>query len=91
MNVFRKKNFLFSSRGIPSPPQHTDSPEVYANMTIENFERAASIVPFSIAEKWMANAARQQGINIQINYREQAHLHITELMNDQLIIKWLIA
>lgn len=46
--------------------------EVYANMTIENFERAASIVPFSIAEKWMANAARQQGINIQINYREKA-------------------
>mmetsp|Transcript_114761 Transcript_114761/g.180710 ORF Transcript_114761/g.180710 Transcript_114761/m.180710 type:complete len:1113 (+) Transcript_114761:62-3400(+) len=46
--------------------------EVYANMTIENFERAASIVPFSTAEKWMANAARQQGINIQINYREKA-------------------
>jgi len=45
--------------------------EVYANMTIENFERAASIVPFSIAEKWMANAARQQGLSIQINYREQ--------------------
>merc|ERR1712151_109323 len=46
--------------------------EVYANMTIENFERAASIVPFSIAEKWMANAARQQGINVQINHREKA-------------------
>eukprot|EP00427_Karlodinium_veneficum_P025303 CAMPEP_0169102040 /NCGR_PEP_ID=MMETSP1015-20121227/21956_1 /TAXON_ID=342587 /ORGANISM="Karlodinium micrum, Strain CCMP2283" /LENGTH=1112 /DNA_ID=CAMNT_0009163117 /DNA_START=28 /DNA_END=3366 /DNA_ORIENTATION=+ len=46
--------------------------EVYANMTIENFERAASIVPFSTGEKWMANAARQQGINIQINYREKA-------------------
>merc|ERR1712139_555777 len=46
--------------------------EVYANMTIENFERAASIVPFCVAEKWMANAARQQGINIQINYREKA-------------------
>jgi len=46
--------------------------EVYASMTIENFERAASIVPFGIAEKWMANAARQQGINIQINYREKA-------------------
>merc|ERR1719498_2260461 len=46
--------------------------EVYANMTIENFERAASIVPFSVAEKWMANAARLQGINIQINYRERA-------------------
>jgi len=29
-------------------------------------------VPFSIAEKWMANAARQEGINIQINYREKA-------------------
>jgi len=46
--------------------------EVYQNMTIENFERAASIVPFAQAEKWMANAARQQGINIQINYREKA-------------------
>mmetsp|Transcript_23469 Transcript_23469/g.52737 ORF Transcript_23469/g.52737 Transcript_23469/m.52737 type:complete len:1166 (+) Transcript_23469:139-3636(+) len=46
--------------------------EVYANMTIENFERAASIVPFSIAEKWMANAARQHGINIQINYSHKA-------------------
>merc|ERR1712187_357953 len=46
--------------------------EVYANMTIENFGQAASIVPWSVAEKWMANAARQQGINIQINYREQA-------------------
>lgn len=46
--------------------------EVYANMTIANFERAASIVPFSIAEKWMANAARQQGINIQINYSHKA-------------------
>lgn len=46
--------------------------EVYANMTIDNFERAASIVPFSLAEKWMANAAQQQGINIQINYREKA-------------------
>merc|ERR1712060_985774 len=46
--------------------------EVYANMTIQNFEKAASIVPFSVAEKWMANAARQQGINIQINYREKA-------------------
>merc|ERR1712066_732415 len=46
--------------------------EVYSNMTIENFERAASIVPFSIAEKWMANAARQHGINIQINYSHKA-------------------
>merc|ERR1719203_2484842 len=46
--------------------------EVYANMTIDNFERAASIVPFSIAEKWMASAARQHGINIQINYSHQA-------------------
>merc|ERR1719330_849914 len=46
--------------------------EVYANMTIENFEHAASIVPFSIAEKWMANAARQHGINIQINYSHKA-------------------
>jgi len=46
--------------------------EVYANMTVENFERAASIVPFNIAEKWMANAAKSHGINIQINYREQA-------------------
>merc|ERR1712187_692362 len=46
--------------------------EVYANMTIENFEKAASIVPFNIAEKWMANAARQQGINIQINYSQKA-------------------
>merc|ERR1712187_932596 len=46
--------------------------EVYANMTIENFGQAASIVPWSVAEKWMANAARQQGINIQINYREKA-------------------
>merc|ERR1711920_1223218 len=46
--------------------------EVYSNMTIENFERAASIVPFSIAEKWMANAARQHGINIQINYSQKA-------------------
>merc|ERR1719203_2781776 len=46
--------------------------EVYANMTIENFERAASIVPFSVAEKWMANAARQHGINIQINYSDKA-------------------
>merc|ERR1712087_387742 len=46
--------------------------EVYANMTIDNFERAASIVPFSIAEKWMANAARQHGINIQINYSQKA-------------------
>merc|ERR1712039_393896 len=46
--------------------------EVYSNMTIENFERAASIVPFSEAEKWMANAARQQGINIQINYSQKA-------------------
>merc|ERR1712217_290195 len=45
---------------------------VYSNMTIENFERAASIVPFAIAEKWMANAARQQGINIQINYSHKA-------------------
>ena len=46
--------------------------EVYANMTIDNFEKAASIVPFSIAEKWMANAARQHGINIQINYSHKA-------------------
>ena len=80
--------------------------EVYANMTIENFERAvrhvlcsllcksnisgcltfflekrccnnvlftkASIVPFSLAEKWMANAAKDQGINIQINYSQEA-------------------
>lgn len=46
--------------------------EVYANMTISNFESAASIVPFNIAEKWMANAARQQGINIQINYKDRA-------------------
>merc|ERR1712066_896942 len=46
--------------------------EVYSNMTIENFERAASIVPFAIAEKWMANAARQHGINIQINYSQKA-------------------
>merc|ERR1719203_1589567 len=46
--------------------------EVYANMTIDNFERAASIVPFSIAEKWMASAARQHGINIQINYSHKA-------------------
>lgn len=46
--------------------------EVYCSMTIEHFERAASVVPFSIAEKWMANASRQQGINIQINYRQQA-------------------
>merc|ERR1712113_849329 len=46
--------------------------EVYSNITIENFESAASIVPFSIAEKWMANAARQQGINIQINYSQKA-------------------
>eukprot|EP00428_Durinskia_dybowskii_P000002 CAMPEP_0170292592 /NCGR_PEP_ID=MMETSP0116_2-20130129/46392_1 /TAXON_ID=400756 /ORGANISM="Durinskia baltica, Strain CSIRO CS-38" /LENGTH=900 /DNA_ID=CAMNT_0010544087 /DNA_START=104 /DNA_END=2803 /DNA_ORIENTATION=+ len=46
--------------------------EVYANMTIDNFEHAASIVPFSIAEKWMANAARQHGINIQINYSHKA-------------------
>merc|ERR1711881_490177 len=41
-------------------------------MTIDNFEKAASIVPFNLAEKWMANAARQQGINIQINYQEKA-------------------
>merc|ERR1712217_451980 len=34
--------------------------------------QAASIVPWSVAEKWMANAARQQGINIQINYSQQA-------------------
>eukprot|EP00930_Biecheleria_cincta_P022810 TRINITY_DN1658_c0_g1_i1.p1 TRINITY_DN1658_c0_g1~~TRINITY_DN1658_c0_g1_i1.p1 ORF type:complete len:1165 (+),score=318.11 TRINITY_DN1658_c0_g1_i1:305-3496(+) len=46
--------------------------EVYSNMTIENFEAAASIVPFNIAEKWMANAARQHGINIQINYQQHA-------------------
>merc|ERR1712113_728662 len=46
--------------------------EVYSSMTIEHFERAASIVPFSIAEKWMANASRQQGINIQINYSQKA-------------------
>jgi len=46
--------------------------EVYANMTIEKFEHAASIVPFSIAEKWMANAARQHGISIQINYSDKA-------------------
>lgn len=46
--------------------------EVYVSMTIEDFERAASIVPFNIAEKWMANASRQQGINIQINYMQQA-------------------
>merc|ERR1712039_361173 len=46
--------------------------EVYSNMTIENFERAASIVPFSMAEKWMANAARQHGISIQINYSQKA-------------------
>jgi len=46
--------------------------EVYSNMTIDNFEQAASIVPFNIAEKWMANAARQHGINIQINYQHQA-------------------
>ncbi|CAE8600908.1 unnamed protein product, partial [Polarella glacialis] len=46
--------------------------EVYISMTIEDFERAASIVPFNIAEKWMANAARAQGISIQINYIQQA-------------------
>eukprot|EP00971_Amphidinium_carterae_P258397 5128584-Amphidinium_carterae.1 len=46
--------------------------EVYANMTIENFEKAASIVPFDIAEKWLAQAAKAQGINVQINYREKA-------------------
>mmetsp|Transcript_45585 Transcript_45585/g.122893 ORF Transcript_45585/g.122893 Transcript_45585/m.122893 type:complete len:917 (+) Transcript_45585:90-2840(+) len=46
--------------------------DVYASMTIENFENAASIVSFSIAEKWMANAARQHGINIQINYSDRA-------------------
>merc|ERR1711948_193401 len=40
--------------------------------TIENFERAASIVPFSMAEEWMANAARQHGISIQINYSQKA-------------------
>ncbi|CAE8625115.1 unnamed protein product, partial [Polarella glacialis] len=45
--------------------------EVYISMTIEDFERAASIVPFNIAEKWMANA-RAQGISIQINYIQQA-------------------
>merc|ERR1719203_2231666 len=46
--------------------------EVYANMTIDNFERAASIVPFSIAEKWMTNATKAHGISIQINYSHQA-------------------
>ncbi|CAK0850751.1 unnamed protein product [Prorocentrum cordatum] len=46
--------------------------DVYASMTIENFEKAASIVSFSIAEKWMANASRQHGINIQINYSDKA-------------------
>eukprot|EP00929_Paragymnodinium_shiwhaense_P085951 TRINITY_DN4640_c1_g1_i2.p2 TRINITY_DN4640_c1_g1~~TRINITY_DN4640_c1_g1_i2.p2 ORF type:complete len:1291 (+),score=520.77 TRINITY_DN4640_c1_g1_i2:132-4004(+) len=46
--------------------------EVYSNITIQNFEKAATIVPFSVAEKWMANAARQQGINIQINYSQKA-------------------
>eukprot|EP00931_Biecheleriopsis_adriatica_P033601 TRINITY_DN194_c0_g1_i2.p1 TRINITY_DN194_c0_g1~~TRINITY_DN194_c0_g1_i2.p1 ORF type:complete len:1149 (+),score=363.94 TRINITY_DN194_c0_g1_i2:107-3553(+) len=46
--------------------------EVYSNMTIANFEQAASIVSFDIAEKWMANAARQHGINIQINYQDKA-------------------
>merc|ERR1719428_72375 len=46
--------------------------QVYASMTIPHFEKMASIVPFSIAEKWMANAAKQQGINIQINYSQQA-------------------
>merc|ERR550514_630377 len=46
--------------------------EVYANMTIEMFERAASIVPFSIAEKWMASAAKAQGINVQIDYLRKA-------------------
>eukprot|EP00933_Yihiella_yeosuensis_P034259 TRINITY_DN2776_c0_g1_i6.p1 TRINITY_DN2776_c0_g1~~TRINITY_DN2776_c0_g1_i6.p1 ORF type:complete len:1229 (+),score=452.93 TRINITY_DN2776_c0_g1_i6:132-3818(+) len=46
--------------------------EVYVSMTIADFERAANIVPFNIAEKWMANASRQQGINIQINYMQKA-------------------
>mmetsp|Transcript_7144 Transcript_7144/g.17135 ORF Transcript_7144/g.17135 Transcript_7144/m.17135 type:complete len:1180 (+) Transcript_7144:164-3703(+) len=46
--------------------------EVYVSMTIEDFEKAASIVPFSIAETWMANASRQQGISIQINYMQKA-------------------
>ncbi|CAE7298646.1 crt [Symbiodinium pilosum] len=41
-------------------------------MTIEDFENAASIVPFNIAETWMANASRQQGISIQINYMQKA-------------------
>jgi len=48
--------------------------EVYASMTIQNFEQAASIVPFSIAETWMVNFARNQGINIQINYNQNAIL-----------------
>ncbi|CAE7024426.1 eif3a [Symbiodinium natans] len=46
--------------------------EVYVSMTIEDFENAASIVPFNIAETWMANASRQQGISIQINYMQKA-------------------
>jgi len=46
--------------------------EVYVSMTIEDFEHAASIVPFNIAETWMANASRQQGISIQINYMQKA-------------------
>jgi len=50
--------------------------QVYASMTIPHFEKMASIVPFSIAEKWMANAAKQQGINIQINYSQQAIVFI---------------
>ncbi|CAE8614760.1 unnamed protein product [Polarella glacialis] len=41
-------------------------------MTISDFEKSASIVPFSVAEKWMANASHQQGISIQINYIQQA-------------------
>merc|ERR1719265_2971215 len=46
--------------------------DVYANMTIQNFEHAASIVPFAVSEKWMANNAKAHGISVQINYREQA-------------------
>merc|ERR1712048_1378741 len=46
--------------------------QVYVSMTISNFEKAASIVPFSIAEKWMASAARQQGMSIQIDYFSKA-------------------
>eukprot|EP00933_Yihiella_yeosuensis_P072717 TRINITY_DN8120_c0_g1_i1.p1 TRINITY_DN8120_c0_g1~~TRINITY_DN8120_c0_g1_i1.p1 ORF type:complete len:1189 (-),score=396.77 TRINITY_DN8120_c0_g1_i1:579-4019(-) len=46
--------------------------EVYLSMKIEDFEKAASIVTFDIAEKWMANASRQHGINIQINYMQKA-------------------